>query len=43
MKSSTNLQLPERLKLLSKLNNPKRHGHKVQDSNQEVLLSLVDA
>ena len=26
-----------------KLNNPKRHGHKVPDINQEVLVSLVDA
>ena len=34
--------LPATFRPLSKLNNPKRHGHKVPDINQEVLL-LVDA
>ena len=37
------LHLPDTFKPLSSLNNPKRHGHKVSDINQEVLLSLVDA
>ena len=35
--------LPATFRPLSKLNNPKRHGHKVPDINQEVLLLLVDA
>ena len=37
------VHLPVTFRSLSKLNNPKRQGHKVPDINQEVLLSLVDA
>ena len=41
--AARSLHLPKTLKPLTKLNNPKRHGHKVQDINQENLLSLVGA
>ena len=34
--------LPKPLLKLSELNNPKRHGHKIQNISQDTLLSLVD-
>ena len=41
--AAQSLHLPATFRPLSKLNNPKRHGHKVPDINQEVLLLIVDA
>ena len=41
--ATRSLYLPATFRPLSKLNKPKRHGHKVPDINQEVLLSLVNA
>ena len=41
--ATRSLYLPATFRPLSKLNNPTRHGHKVPDINQEVLLSLVNA
>ena len=41
--AARSLHLPATFRPLSKLNNTKRHGHKVPGINQEILLSLVDA
>ena len=41
--AAQSVHLPVTFRSLSKLNNLKRHEHKVLDINQKVLLSLVDA